>query len=62
MDGDLAPLVAKLRQLADRFDAWLMVDGAHSLYSSAVCSSQFTDVYVGTFSKAVGDLRRLCCW
>lgn len=50
MDGDVAPL-PELRALADAHDAWLMVDGAHALVPTSVA----VDVYVGTFSKALGS-------
>jgi len=56
MDGDLAPLAA-LRDIATAQDAWLMVDGAHSL---AACRSP-ADIYVGTLSKALGAYGGFVC-
>jgi 8-amino-7-oxononanoate synthase len=63
MDGDLAPLPALL-ELAERFDAWLVVDDAHgfgvlgaqgrgSLAHFALPSAQRI-VYMGTLGKAAG--------
>ena len=62
MDGDVAPL-ADLLALADRFDAWLMVDDAHgfgvlgpngrgALAEAGLSSWRL--VYVGTLGKAAG--------
>jgi 8-amino-7-oxononanoate synthase len=63
MDGDLAPL-PKLFELAERHDAWLVIDDAHgfgvlgrngrgSLSHFALPASPRI-VYVGTFGKAAG--------
>ena len=61
MDGDLAPL-PELLQLADRFDAWLVVDDAHgfgvlgagrgTLAHFGLRSERI--VYMGTLGKAAG--------
>ena len=51
MDGDAAPLAA-LKQLAEKYDAWLLVDTAHSLYEKKTALPG--DVIVGTLSKALG--------
>ncbi len=62
MDGDIAPLPA-LAELAQRFDAWLILDDAHgfgilgpqgrgSLAHFGLCSSRF--IYMGTLGKAAG--------
>ncbi|MBD5804057.1 8-amino-7-oxononanoate synthase 2 [Azoarcus sp. Aa7] len=62
MDGDVAPL-AELLALADRFDAWLMVDDAHgfgvlgpdgrgALREAGLASWRL--VYIGTLGKAAG--------
>ena len=62
MDGDLAPIGALL-QLAERYDALLMVDDAHGfgvlgkhgygiLEDSGLCSERL--IYVGTLGKAAG--------
>lgn len=63
MDGDLAPL-ADLLALAERFDAWLVVDDAHGLGvlgpqgrgSLAYCGLPASQrlVLMGTLGKAVG--------
>lgn len=62
MDGDLAPLV-ELLALAERHDAWLIVDDAHgfgvlgacgrgSLSHLGLCSERI--IYMGTLGKAAG--------
>jgi 8-amino-7-oxononanoate synthase len=61
MDGDLAPL-PRLLELADQYDAWLVVDDAHgfgvlgdgrgSLAECGVASARI--VYMGTLGKAAG--------
>ncbi|MCC4116626.1 8-amino-7-oxononanoate synthase [Aromatoleum toluclasticum] len=62
MDGDLAPL-AGLLTLAERFDAWLMVDDAHgfgvlgpegrgALREAGLASWRL--LYIGTLGKAAG--------
>ena len=62
MDGDMADLPALLA-LAERFDAWLVVDDAHgfgvlgpqgrgSLAHYGLCSERF--IYMGTLGKAAG--------
>ncbi|TXD61752.1 8-amino-7-oxononanoate synthase [Ralstonia sp. TCR112] len=62
MDGDIAPL-PELLALAERYDAWLIVDDAHGLgvlgENGAGVLSHFglhsqRIVYVGTFGKAAG--------
>ncbi len=62
MDGDIAPL-PQLLALAERYDAWLIVDDAHGLgvvgENGAGVLSHFglrseRLVYVGTFGKAAG--------
>jgi 8-amino-7-oxononanoate synthase len=62
MDGDLAPLPALL-ELAERFDAWLVVDDAHGFGvlgecgqgTLAHCALQSERiVYMGTLGKAAG--------
>ena len=62
MDGDLAPL-PDLLALAERFDAWIIVDDAHgfgvlgqqgrgTLSHFGLCSERF--IYMGTLGKAAG--------
>ncbi len=62
MDGDIAPL-PELLALAERYDAWLIVDDAHGLgvlgENGAGVLSHFglrsqRLIYVGTFGKAAG--------
>ncbi|KON79341.1 8-amino-7-oxononanoate synthase [Azoarcus sp. PA01] len=62
MDGDVAPLAALL-DLAERFDAWLMVDDAHGFGvlgpggRGAVAEAGLASwrlIYVGTLGKAAG--------
>lgn len=62
MDGDVAPL-AELLALADRHDAWLLVDDAHGFGvlgpqgRGAVCEAGLRSwrlIYVGTLGKAAG--------
>jgi 8-amino-7-oxononanoate synthase len=62
MDGDIAPL-PELLALAERYDAWLIVDDAHGLgvlgENGAGVLSHFglhsqRIIYVGTFGKAAG--------
>lgn len=62
MDGDVADLQALL-ELAERFDAWVVIDDAHgygvlgkkglgSLEDAQICSDRF--ILIGTFGKAAG--------
>lgn len=51
MDGDIAPLKA-MRALADKYDAWLMVDDAHGL--GIIEPEAEPHIWMGTLSKAVG--------
>jgi 8-amino-7-oxononanoate synthase len=68
MDGDLAPL-PDLAALAQRFDAWLMVDDAHGLgvvgggRGSAFACGPAVEVplQMGTLSKAVGAYGGYLC-
>ena len=63
MDGDLAPL-AKLAELAERYDAWLVIDDAHGFGVLGRHGSGSLDhaglpfsprlVYIGTLGKAAG--------
>jgi 8-amino-7-oxononanoate synthase len=54
MDGDRAPL-AELAALADRTDAWLMVDDAHDLDHFGQAARDNVPLRVGTLSKALGS-------
>ncbi|MDX1975538.1 MAG: 8-amino-7-oxononanoate synthase [Rickettsiales bacterium] len=62
MDGDRAPLV-ELQALAERYDAWLMVDDAHGLgvvpQSDMQCGPSV--IQMGTLSKAVGSYGGYVC-
>lgn len=51
MDGDIAPLKA-MRALADKHDAWLMVDDAHGL--GIITPEAQPHIWMGTLSKAAG--------
>ncbi|MCE2570059.1 8-amino-7-oxononanoate synthase [Motilimonas eburnea] len=63
MDGDGAP-IAKLLQLRDQHNAWLMIDDAHGLGvlgragTGTVCATGLhnhdIDIYMATFGKALG--------
>lgn len=59
MDGDLAP-VDVLSQIADHFDAWLMIDDAHGI---GVVRSVGASVplQMGTLSKAIGAYGGYLC-
>jgi 8-amino-7-oxononanoate synthase len=57
MDGDRAN-VAELAEIAEKYDAWLMVDGAHSLTSS---NQQLATIKMGTLSKAAGSYGGYVC-
>ena len=59
MDGDLAPM-PELIELAEKFDAWLMVDGAHSFLPSTIHHPPST-IKLGTLSKAVGSYGGFVC-
>lgn len=52
MDGDIAPLKA-MRLLADKHNAWLMVDDAHGL--GIVRPAAEPHIWMGTLSKAAGS-------
>jgi 8-amino-7-oxononanoate synthase len=56
MDGDIAPLT-ELAQLAAKYDAWLMSDGAHAITPSHLP----VDIAMGTLSKAFGGYGGYVC-
>lgn len=58
MDGDRAP-VAELLALAERHDAWLLVDDAHGL--GVVEGKPRTPLEMGTLSKALGSYGGYLC-
>jgi glycine C-acetyltransferase/8-amino-7-oxononanoate synthase len=69
MDGDIAPL-AKLAELAERYDCRLMVDEAHAIGTigpqgrGTVADAGLTeqvDVVVGTLGKALGSYGAYVC-
>lgn len=66
MDGDLAPL-AELAALAEKFDAWLLVDDAHGLgvlgggAGSVAQSRAAVPLQMGTLSKALGSYGGYLC-
>ena len=64
MDGDLAPL-AELEELAQRYDAWLMVDEAHATgvfgpHGGGLVEEaglvDHVDIHMGTLGKALGGI------
>ncbi|CAH57890.1 8-amino-7-oxononanoate synthase [Ehrlichia ruminantium] len=57
MDGDIAP-TKQLKMLAEKYDAWLVIDCAHSFGLMMHCDA---DIYIGTLSKAVGVLGGYVC-
>lgn len=59
MDGDRAN-VAELAEIAGKYDAWLMVDGAHSLAPSTSHYPPST-IKMGTLSKAAGSYGGYVC-
>lgn len=50
MDGDLAPL-AEMKALAEKYDAWLLSDDAHSL----IPANAKPHIQIGTLSKSLGS-------
>jgi 8-amino-7-oxononanoate synthase len=60
MDGDRA-LLCTLRTLADRYDAWMMVDDAHGLGIPSPDVAVPIEVRTGTCSKSVGMLGGYVC-
>jgi 8-amino-7-oxononanoate synthase len=60
MDGDRAPL-PELAALAQEFDSWLMVDGAHDVFSPATHHSPPVTIQMGTLSKAAGSYGGYVC-
>ena len=57
MDGDIAP-TKHLKALAEKYDAWLITDCAHSF---GLMMHSDSDIYTGTLSKAVGVLGGYVC-
>jgi len=68
MDGDLAPL-PQIRELADRYEAWLMTDDAHGIgvvgggkgSAAAFDPPVPVELQMGTLSKAVGATGGYIC-
>lgn len=68
MDGDLAPL-PQMRELADKYDAWLMTDDAHGIgvvgggkgSAAAFDPPVPVELQMGTLSKAVGSSGGYIC-
>jgi 8-amino-7-oxononanoate synthase len=66
MDGDVAPIAA-LAALAERHDAWLLVDDAHGLgvvgggRGSVAASGAEVPLQMGTLSKALGSYGGYLC-
>ncbi len=59
MDGDVAPM-ATIIDLAKRYDAWVMVDQAHS-FGVLEDSDASVDIQMGTLSKAAGCFGAYVC-
>ncbi|MBN8530732.1 MAG: 8-amino-7-oxononanoate synthase [Alphaproteobacteria bacterium] len=57
MDGDKAPLAA-LGELADRHQAWLIVDDAHGMDTQGL---EAAHLVIGTLSKALGAYGGFAC-
>ncbi|MDX2112618.1 MAG: 8-amino-7-oxononanoate synthase [Alphaproteobacteria bacterium] len=53
MDGDAAPLT-EIAALAERYDAWVLIDSAHDLYQPSVIRYPSSVIQLGTLSKALG--------
>ncbi len=64
MDGDRAP-VAELAALAERYDAWLLIDAAHDVHAPASAAPRREwaqgHVLIGTLSKALGAYGGYVC-
>jgi len=58
MDGDRAPETA-LMALAERFDAWVLIDDAHGI--GVVAPDAYAPVEMGTLSKALGSYGGYVC-
>lgn len=54
MDGDAAPLT-EIIALAQRYDAWVLIDGAHDLYRASTVHYPSSVIQLGTLSKALGS-------
>ncbi len=57
MDGDFAP-VDELKEIADKNNCTLIVDGAHSIYQKSKLKAH---IYIGTMSKALGSYGGYVC-
>ena len=60
MDGDIAP-VDELYLLAQKYDAWLMIDDAHGLGTIANKAKNQPHIQMGTLSKAIGSYGGYVC-
>lgn len=60
MDGDFGR-VEEISAICKAHGAWLLVDGAHSIYDNSSFINHHSSIYVGTLSKALGGYGGYVC-